>query len=687
MPDRREPAGNGRQPELGRRTRGRSRWGWGLLAAGLLVLAAWLAWAGVQTLNHGRSLQAHLRGLEGLAGGGLEPADTAALQDAGNHLAGMDQDLAAIRGWLGPFLPLGGVLGWVPTYGGDLAAASNLVDAAAGVSSAGDRVFRALAPALDLFGAQSSSAPSSSKGLGERLLPVLVAARPELLAAQAELVAVRQARDGIVPETLSPRVAGLLDRLDRYLPWLEAGVDGALLAPDLLGAGGARTYLVIAQNNQELRATGGFISGVGELHVEEGRLGPLSFGDSYAVDNLAVPHDLAPADFQAVLGGQLWLFRDANWDADWPTSARRALDIYARDRGVQADGVIALDLNALQGLVDAVGPIQVEGIDSPVTGANFLAVAQEAWGAPAGGSGDEWWLHRKDFMGEIAGAAMDRLMAGQDLQPARLALALKKALDEKHLLVYLADPQAAALLRRQNWDGAVADPASTDALLVVDTNVGFNKADPNVARSIRYQVDLAGEGGPRARLTLSYQNRSRKPVEACTQEARYGESYADMMERCYWDYVRVYVPESSDLLAGPELSLPPGSLLARQAVPPDQAVPSVLEAGGRAVWTGFFVVEPLGEQALTFDYRLPAAITNIIEAQDGLVHYRLQVQKQPGTDAMPFELSVALPPGARLERAMPAGVPGTDGSSITISTDLRTDRAFEIVYRRGREEP
>jgi hypothetical protein len=73
--------------------------------------------------------------------------------------------------------------------------------------------------------------------------------------------------------------------------------------------------------------------------------------------------------------------------------------------------------------------------------------------------------------------------------------------------------------------------------------------------------------------------------------------------------------------------------------------------------------------------------------EQGRMDYRLLVQKQAGTAAVPFELVVLLPPGATLDSATPAGVLAGDGSSLTISTDLRTDRAFDIVYRPGREKP
>jgi len=501
------------------------------------------------------------------------------------------------------------------------------------------------------------------------------------------------ARERIDAKALSPQVAGLLTRLDRYLPWIEMAVDGAMLAPDLLGADGPRTYLILAQNNHELRATGGFISGVGELTVRDARLESLEFIDSYAVDNLTVPHDTPPQDLQHTLCGDLWFFRDSNWSADFPTSAQQALEIYARDRGVQADGVVALDLTALRLLLDALGPIQIAGSEEPVTGKNALAMLQEQWANPSTGPtykgtwDKEWWLHRKDFMGAIAGAALGKLVSDDGVDPASLAHALKQALDEKHILVYLADPEASRLIEAANWDGALPDPSSSsDFLLIVDSNVGFNKADPNVSRSISYQVDLATPNEPQAQVTLTYHNRSTRAVETCLQEARYGDSYADMMNRCYWNYVRVYVPPGSRLLRGPGLPLPSGSLLARSSnTVPRSTVSPTLSEGDWQAWAAFFDLAPGAEQTLTFEYQLPAWVLDYDSS--GLVHYRLRVQKQPGSEAVPLRVEISLPSGAELMNAVPADLLSPAGTMLATSTDLRSDREFEIVFREGKEGP
>jgi hypothetical protein len=654
--------------------------GWGLLLTGMTVVAAWAAFTAAQVLDHARSLQSHLQLVEALAEDLGRDMDVADLERAGAPLAGMQEDLEAIHAQVGPLLPLGRLLSWVPTHGGDLAAASDLLTIARGVVAAGVDVFGVLEPALGPL-AEPEDTPNVAPSMGEWFLPVLIQGEPALRRAQNALDEVAVARARIDVASLSPRVGQLLQRLDGPLPWLAAAVDGALLAPRLLGSQGPRTYLVLAQNNHELRATGGFISGVGELCVEGGQVRSVHFRDGYAVDNLEVPHQVTPPEFQATLFGELWFFRDTNWDPDFPTSARRALAVYAQDQGVEADGVLALDLTALQLLVEAVGPLQPEGMDKPVTAENVLEVLQAQWGGPVQEGWREWWLHRKDFMGEIAAAALDRLTTRQSLDAVSLVRALRQSLEEKHLLIYLQDPGAAELLHKQGWDGALPDRISgSDVLLVVDTNVGFNKADAKVTRSIQYVVDLSAEQDPRAQVSLTYQHRSQQRVDECVQEARYGETYADLMDRCYWDYVRVYAPAGSELVHGPDLPLPAGSLAAREgddhAPSPE---PAVASPGTWMVWTAFFHLAPGEEKTLVFAYELPAWVLDY--EPGGLVRYRLQVLKQPGTGAVPLQVAFILPPGAQVAGAIPPEL------QSAVTTDLRIDRAFELVFRRERGEP
>jgi len=611
-------------------------------AMGVLVVALGI-WAGGKAWRlwrHADSLRQVLPRLEERANPDmlrdLQPADIAALTDDFSTLA---SDLIAIEHEVGPFLPIAGLLGWVPKYGGDIAAGPALVEVVGGIARVGQLALDGLQPVLVAW----KEPPTDAQGnLLERLIPPLAEAKPQLVTAQAELDEVIAARASIDSSSLSPVAAKQVDRLDRYLPMLQLAVRGAQLAPNLLGAQGPRSYLVIAQNNQELRASGGFISGVGLLHLNEGRIEDLSFQDSYAVDDFSKPHPPAPAPLKKYMKADILVLRDANWSADFATAAQVMAGLYALDQEVAVDGVIAADLTAVQWLVEALQPLQLQGYDQPVTGANVLDFMKAAWATPLeapsievweGGSQEErlaWLSHRKDFMGLLLQAMRDKVEGGKDVDLGRLLTALKRTLDEKHVLVHVDDPEASELLQAAGWSGAIL-PGGQDFLMVVDSNLGFNKVNPNVREVISYRVILDEGERPSAELTLLYRHTADIRLEECIHEPSYGASYDDMMNRCYWDYVRVYVPGGSELKEA--VGFDPGS------------TESLSGEQGTQVFTGFFVLAPGEERVMTLRYDLPLTVV-----ADGV--YRLRVQKQPGTGSLPLHMQVSGAAEVSFERSL-----------------------------------
>ena len=637
----------------------RDRWiVMGLILILLLALGFWAGGKGVRLWRHLSSLRAVLPRLEARAKlealGDLQPADFAALKD---DFSTLEADLAAIEAEMRPFLPLTRYLGWVPKFGGDIRAAPTLLEVASGVARAGRLTLEGLEPLVQAW----KQPPAGESGsLLERLLPPLVDAGPRLSEAQAELERVAAARTELDASRLSPRLKKQVERLDRYLPLLRLTLQMAELAPNLLGAKGPRSYLVLAQNNHELRATGGFISGVGLLRLDRGRIVELSFKDSYAVDDFSKPHPPAPPALYKYMKAEILVLRDANWWPDFPYSAQTAASLYALDQGIAVDGVIAADLTALQRLVGALGPLHLEGYDRPVTGQNVLEFMKAAWARPPEGpSFDVWaegrreerrkWLrHRKDFMGILLKGVLSRLEGGGDLKLGRLIWALKRSLDEKHLLIHVDDPQAAELLAAAGWDGALR-PGDGDFLLVVDSNVGFNKANPHIEQEIVYQVRVEECGGepcarPRAELTLRYRHTAPVHLEECIHAPRYGDSYEEMTERCYFDYVRVYAPAGSELRESSGFQ--PGS------------VETMSGERGTQLFAGFFVIAPGEEREIKLSYDLPSAVV-----ADGV--YRLRVQKQPGTGALPLRVQVSGAAQARYK------------------TTLATDQEFEVPLGAG----
>lgn len=580
----------------------------------LLVLAgvAWLGWRGARTAGQARLALADLDRLQALAAA----PSLAALPELRDDVAALEGHLIAARAAGGPFLALASRLGWAPRYGPTLAAAPALLDMAVELAGGGRQALDALAPLTDALG--GAGGPGA-----ERLaqaLPALAAAAPELAQADARLARAQQARAGF-DGGLDPRLAAQLARLDRLLPLARTGLQAAQIAPPLLGADGPRTYLLLAQNNHELRGSGGFISAAGTVRVEAGRIVDLALADSYAVDNLEQPHPAAPRPLTEQMGTQLLMLRDSNWSPDFPESAQVARALFEQDRGVATDGAIALDLEAVRLLVAALGPLPVAGVPQPVTGDDVVEWMKQAWQAPQTSSGtveqaatSDWWVRRKDFMGDLMAAALAKVQAG-GFDPAALGRALMALLAERHIQVAVDDPGPARFLAERGWDGGLRPPVGSDFLAVVDSNVGFNKANAAVAQQIAYRVEPAA-GGLAATLTLTYTHTAPAGSEPiCDRAPRYGDSYDALVHRCYWDYLRVYAPGGSELLAAEGLNR------------------TTAEAGerGATVFAGDFSLQPGDQHVVTLRYRLPAAVP--------ADPYRLTVRKQAGTLAVPLAIA------------------------------------------------
>ena len=569
--------------------------------------ASWLGLQGIRAARQFRLALADLRALEALA----KSPSAEALPALRTRATALDEHLMAGQEAARPFLAVLPALGWLPGVGPTVRQIPALLTMAAETAGGMHEALDTLGPAFDLLGRPVEG------DLLANITGGLASAAPGLAAADARLARAQAAREGI-HGPLNRAVAPLLVRFDRTLPLASAGLQLAQAAPDLLGANGPRSYLVLAQNSHELRATGGFISGAGVLQVDHGRIAGLKLTDSYAVDNLQQPHPDPPAALAAQMGMEILLLRDSNWSPDFAISAQVARAIYQQDQGTRTDGAIALDLEAVRLLVGALGPLQVPGVAGELTGDNVIQKMEEAWANPSTGQGmapvgsADWWTKRKDFMGPMVAAALAKLQTGAGVNPAALGSALMDMLDGRHLQIALDDPGPARVMAGRNWDGALRPPkpGEGDFLAVVDSNVGYNKANAAVKQQISYRVAPSGDE-LQATLTLTYTHTAQPlpPDQACVRIAQYGDSYEEMMRRCYWDYLRVYAPGGSELTSTEGL----------------ENVSTETGERGTSVFAGNLTLRPGDEQVVTLRYRLPAVL--------GGVPRRLIVRKQGGTQA------------------------------------------------------
>ena len=411
-----------------------------------------------------------------------------------------------------------------------------------------------------------------------------------------------------------------------------------------MGAGVPKTYLVLGQNNDELRPSGGFISAMGVITLENGKVVAFNLPDAYSVDNPTVTYPLPPEPIQRYMNAGIWVPRDANWSPDFPTTAQQAQALYTLSTGRAVNGVLAFDQSAIQSLLSAMGPVQVEGYEKPLTGQNVGIAMRSAWSPGSGAAANnEWFENRKNFMGDMGKAILSELLALRSPGTAQSILgSLLYSMRAGHLQAYFNDPAAQAQLASLGLDGSVR-PAQGDFLMLVDWNFGYNKVDPLIQRSLTYEVDLSDPTSPQATLTVRYLHTLNQPV-ACRHEAEYGQVYEDLQRRCFWTYWRVYAAPGAQLTSvmAPPLS---GENLLSQ-VDWDGRLDVASGEGGAQVFGGPLMLPARGQGEIVLRYQLPAGI---LQGERGGLVYRLRLQKQAGLLSLPVKVRVIPPAGYQAE--------------------------------------
>ena len=653
-----------------------------ILLGSVLLATLWLGLKTWRIYQAGQALLDRKAEIETLIADGLTNIDP---DKAESLVLDTRQNIRTLKEETAVFMPLTPYLGWVPKAGSTLVIAPSLMTMAESGVDAAAYAVRGLKPALTIL--QNDSASNADANAGSSMLSqlsgVLINASPDLAAANEKLAEVAAARANIThTDDLPWQIQTLLALGDEWLPFAQDGLTLTAVLPEMLGENGPRTYLIIAQNEDELRPTGGFISGAGTLVVENGDITSLEMVDAYHIDNWREkPYDFPPQPFYDYMGFDLFLFRDSNFWPDFPTTAEKAMDLYSYGQELPPlNGVIAIDQEFIRLLVEATGPIHIQESSVTINPQNIIETLQNAWAERETDDNAEWISNRKAFIGVFATAMIDHIendFAAVD--PMTLAQNMNTAVAGKHLQIYLRDPGTQATLDRIGWDGRLENPHAQDFLAIVDTNMGFNKTNLYIDRTINYHVTLDDEGTGEAQLDITYTHTGQGPAQDCIQYEFDvyvdGGQYLDLAEKCYWNYLRVYVPEGSHLISASEHHVPGEAMRSGQSV---NSIPVPFsEQAGFTTFDNFLMV-PYGQSVSSmYHYKLPKII---VSDENGANQYQLTIRKQAGAVPESASISVTLPDGAKFIEANPKPS-AVDGENILFDIILNADKTITLTYQ------
>ena len=288
-------------------------------------------------------------------------------------------------------------------------------------------------------------------------LAPLVAAQPAISAADDSIKAQLVVAQGIDASTtvgpVEDAVTRLVDVLGKASEQVDVAARAVDLAPAMMGVDGSRDYLVLFQNNAELRSTGGIPGAVALLHVEGGKLSLVQQASSSDFPRAAAPVLPLPPEAEGLYGAITGQYiQDVNLTPQFPLSAQLASEMWKRQFGTTVDGVLSMDPVALSYLMTATGPITLPTGDV-LTSDNvvplLLSEAYSRYEEPA----------QQDLFFAGTASGVFSAVASGALDPKALVSALARAGDERRIYLWSADPDEQARIAETTLAGQL--PTST----------------------------------------------------------------------------------------------------------------------------------------------------------------------------------------------------------------------------------
>lgn len=562
----------------------------------------------------------------GLAGLSLKPQLAAAAAGAQAAMAGLQaKDLAgaktgldsaagalnrAVRGyrWIGWMKFVPGIGVYVADGGHALAAGQKGV-------AAGQTVLEALAPYADVLGFTGQESALNIDSAEEKIIFILetldkitpqleeVSGQLSLVEAELNQINPRHYPRSLLGRPLREKITTLqvsLQSSDEVLKNIRPLLN---LLPKLLGQEKTQRYLLIFQNEAELRGSGGFLTAYAVLDVFRGKITPVLSQDIYELDALFGKRLPAPEPIKKFLPLVYnWHLRDMNLSADFTAAMDVFLPNYKEVAGYKDfDGVIAMDTQIVVDLLKVLGPVGVAGwgtYDAEII--KECDCPQVVYKMEDYATRPTYYIkeNRKGMIGPLMHSIILNVMnSPKKLWPQFIDIMLAD-IKAKHLMFYFPDDepmQAAA--DAFNASGRVKE-FEGDYFYLNDTNFAGAKSNLYVEQEIDQQIEAASDGTITKTVAITYTNP--QPASDCNLE-----SGGLCLNGILRDWVRLYVPEGSELV----------EVLGSNI---DRAANKDL---GKTVFEAFIELRPESRTKLIFKYRLPFK-------QSG--NYRLLIQKQPG---------------------------------------------------------
>ncbi|MFA6981521.1 MAG: NAD-dependent epimerase/dehydratase family protein [Patescibacteria group bacterium] len=407
---------------------------------------------------------------------------------------------------------------------------------------------------------------------------------------------------------------------------------------DLLGVSAPKRYLVLLQNSNEIRPTGGFIGSYAVLEIDKGKITNLEINDIYNPDGQLDTRNISvvpPKPISDFLKEDKLHIRNANWDPNFTETAQVIQDLFFRIDGQTFDGVIGMDLDFSKKVMELTGPVFLTSYNEEITSENLEEKAQFY----SEFNYEEGVSQKKSFLSMLTSKMLEKMFALPREKMPELLSGIQTMLNERHLMLYVPDTMVSTLLKERKWDGDMVAVQDSDYLYIVNANLGGTKSNYYVKNTYSYKVSSdTRDGVLRAELTMNFTN---------------SDETGAWPGGPYTDYLRVFIGKGSKLT---------GATLGDKNIFKEVLVTE----GAHTVFESSFKVNPKENLTLILRYDLPTELS----LEKDVRSYSLYWQKQAGAKNDPAVFEFVPPMGLEV-------IGGTSKYETILNKDWVVDLALK----------
>ncbi len=258
-----------------------------------------------------------------------------------------------------------------------------------------------------------------------------------------------------------------------------------------------KNYLLLLENDKELRPGGGFITAYGYLNFNKGNLGKIATNNIYYLDGIDHPNVKPPVQIQQYIiqdsSSPIWYMRDANYSPDIPTDAKVIEQMYSTipsSKVPPIDGVVFINTQLVASILNVTGPIYVSEYKQTVS-SSTASYLMEYYAEKVDVNNP---TNNKKFINYFLSDIESKIFSLNKGDLVNFMQFLIEQSQQRNVMAYANDSSVESVINTYNFGGAFPKPNSNDFIGIADANVLSGKSDFYIHRSITQSVKATSKG-------------------------------------------------------------------------------------------------------------------------------------------------------------------------------------------------